>query len=825
MAFLFRWTFRLTVILILLSALAVLLAYYLASQSLPNYNKELVLQGLKSELEIVRDTHNVPHIFGDNNQDVFFGLGYAHAQDRLWQMATMRRRAQGRLAEVFGITSFESDQFYRRLDFYTLARNSYEGFSKSSKEILYAYSKGINARIKEVNAGSLGRGAPEMFFFDAPFAIWTPVDSIAILKMLGVEWSDQMTREVVYAQVLMALNNDKLVQDILPDVPGKATLVPFKSQQNSAFRLNPQIYQEALTRLVITKWPRIGLTGASNAFAAAPNRAAAGKTLLANDSHNALSAPSLWYLARLELEHGGIIGASIPGLPLIMSGRGDALGWAITASYIDDQDLILETLTADQTEYYETAEGPKKFRSRPSIIQIRNQPPVTVMLRWSENGPILSPSQGNLFKVTHQNHVIALAATALQQNDRSIEAFLNLMQSQSVLEAQTALETFHSPSLTLTLVDASNIVLQTAGLRPLRDPQHRTFGRYPSLGSEVQNKWLGFLPEYSGTRITNPLDGIVVTSNNKLTDAAFPNHGAFQWGDSQRIQRLSRLLSQRKVHTHESFKETQLDNVSYTARTLLPLVGADLFFTEQGGAIGTQADNRRQAMSLLAGWNGDMDEYRPEPLIYAAWMRALQDRLIRDEIGQMADSFTHVEPLFIERVFRDVDGASIWCDITQSTVIETCSDIASTALDDALLWLSERYGTSLSGLRWGDAHKAIHIHETLGTVPLLKYFVNIEQPTSGGDNTIQRGRTKGSGPDPFLNSHAAGYRGVYDFSDPDSSIFVLSTGQSGHPLSRYYDDLGQLWRRGEYWRMSLDKNLISSGAIGTTRLFPEPALD
>ena len=269
----------------------------------------------------------------------------------------------------------------------------------------------------------------------------------------------------------------------------------------------------------------------------------------------------------------------------------------------------------------------------------------------------------------------------------------------------------------------------------------------------------------------------------------------------------------------------QLDSVSYTARTLLPLVGSDLFFTEQSGAIGTHADNRRTAMSLLANWNGDMDEYRPEPLIYAAWMRALQERLIRDELGQLADAFIHVKTLFIERVFRDIDGASIWCDIVQSAVKESCSDIASIALDDAIIWLSDRYEKSLLDLHWGDAHKAVHIHETLGNVPILKYFVNIEQPTSGGDHTIQRGRTKGTDPDPFLNIHAAGYRGVYDFSDPDSSIFVVSTGQSGHPLSRHYDDLGQLWRRGEYWRMSLDKSLIKSGAIGTTKLLPKPDSD
>ena len=748
------------------------------------------------------------------------GLGYSHAQDRLWQMATLRRRAQGRLSEVFGLKTFQSDQFYRRLDLYTLAQSSFENFSDPTKSILQSYAKGVNARIREVNEQSLGRGAPEMFLFDAPFAIWTPVDSIAILKMLGVEWSEQITREVLYARLLLALEDDKRASDLMPEVPGTGTLVPFDVHHSKAFSPDSHPYQTAVSGLNLDHLPPLGLAGASNAFAAAPSRAASGRALLANDPHGALSAPALWYLTRLELETGGVIGATIPGLPLILSGRSTALGWAITSSYIDDQDLILETVDPSQPEYYVSNNGPQKFVSRPSIIQIRNEQPVTIILRWSENGPILSPKEQGIFEVTPENHVVALAATALRGDDLSLEAFLNLMKSKSVSRAQSALDAFQSPSLTLTLVDDENIALFATGLRPERNPAHQTLGKYPSLGENKNNRWSGFLPEETSPRIVNPADGIIVTSNNKLTNEAFPNHGAFAWGDSQRIQRLSRLLGERKVHTNESFKETQLDNISYTARSLLPLVAADLFFTEESGALGTQAQNRRLAMTLLADWNGDMDEYRPEPLIYAAWMRALQERLIRDEIGQLADAFTHVEPLFIERVFRNIEGAGKWCDIAQSSVIESCSDIASVALDDALIYLKQNFGATLSALRWGDAHKAIHEHSSLGHIPLLKYFVNIEQPTSGGDHTIQRGRTKGTGANPFLNIHAAGYRGVYDFSDPDSSIFVIATGQSGHPLSRHYDDLGQLWRRGEYWRMSLDKDLTKSGAIGITRMSP-----
>ena len=279
-------------------------------------------------------------------------------------------------------------------------------------------------------------------------------------------------------------------------------------------------------------------------------------------------------------------------------------------------------------------------------------------------------------------------------------------------------------------------------------------------------------------------------------------------------------MQTRQVHTRDSFIEAQLDTVSPTARALLPLIGADLWFTGEAAADGTPERQRQRALSLLAEWNGEMNEHWPEPLLYAAWVRALQDRLIRDDIGPLADQYAHVEPLFIERVFRDVDGAGQWCDVRQSAPVETCTEMARLALDDALVSIAENHGRQLEALRWGDAHQATHDHQVLGNVPILRFFVNIRQSTSGGDNTLLRGRTSGVAPNPFGNVHGAGYRGVYDFADPDSSVFINSTGQSGHFLSRHYDDLAQLWRRGEYIPMSLDPGLARGAAVGVTTLEP-----
>ncbi|UWQ51583.1 penicillin acylase family protein [Leisingera caerulea] len=823
MGHLFRWLLRIAAGLILLSVLAALLVYYLASQSLPEYDKDLALPGLSSPVEIVRDNANVPHIFGSygaSDEDVYFGLGYAHAQDRLWQMAVMRRTAQGRLSEIFGTRTVETDTYLRRLDIYNLARQSVEVQSPETMAALESYAAGVNARLLEINEDALGRGAPEMFLFNMPVAPWQPADSIAIMKLMALQLSGHMREEILRARTSLALNDETRIKDILPDAPGTGiTALPEYAELVPGARRFASADSSEEDSLLFPVAPR-GLAGASNAWAAAPSRSAAGGTLLANDPHLGLSAPGVWYLARLELGTGGVIGGTIPGIPAVITGRSDALGWGVTSSYLDDQDLFIEKLNPENPQEYLSVDGYKDFISRPSIIKIKDETPVTLTLRWTDNGPVLPGSMFNLADITPPGHVVSLSWTVLSPKDTSMSAAINLMRSTSVQEAIAAGEDFIAPSQNLTLADGETIALKTVGAFPARDPEHQSKGRMPSQGWHPENRWQGRAPYAENPEFLRPAGGILGNTNNKILDRTFPAHVSFDWGDTQRIHRWQKLMQNREVHTRDSFIEAQLDTVSYTARTLLPLIGADLWFTGEAAPAGTRERQRQIALTLLSEWNGEMNEHLPEPLIYAAWVRALQARLITDELGPVAKSFRHVEPLFIERVYRNVDGASAWCDVIQSAPQESCTDMARLALDDALIWIEERYGSALESLRWGDAHQAAQDHAVLGKVPLLRYFVNIRQSTSGSDNTLQRGKSSGKDPHPFQNIHAAGYRGVYDFADPDSSVFIVSTGQSGHPLSRYYDDMAQLWRRGEYIPMSLDEDLARAAAVGITRITP-----
>lgn len=815
---LFRWLVRLITGAVVLAAISLALLYWFFSRSVPNYDETLRVSGLTSAVEIVRDNASVPHVFGASDADVYFGLGVAHAQDRLWQMLLLRRTAQGRLSELFGTRTLRTDELLRRFDLYALAVRSVRAQDGYSRAALDAYSAGVNAWLREVNKGARGRGAPEFWLFEPSVAPWQPADSIVIAKLMALQTSGHASAEVLRARTSLMLSENRLL-DILPDTPGSgiAALPEYASLFNTPL---PTDYAAADPALLYPA-PRLGLDGASNVWAAAPNRAAAGGTLLANDPHLQLTAPTVWYLARLELESGGVIGATIPGMPIVLAGRSAQLGWGVASSYADDQDVYIERQNPENPEEVLTPEGYKPLRSRTSIIRIKDAEPVTATLRWSENGPVLPGSHYDLGAITPSGHVASVAWTALSPNDTTLSGIFGIMRSDSTKAALVASEAIVAPSHNVVFVDRSGIAMKTVGALPRRAARHQTQGRLPTPGWRSENRWQGRLSFSGNPEFTDPEGGILGNTNNKMIERPFPLHVSYRWGDSQRVQRWQRLMQSREVHTRESFIEAQLDTVSITARTLLPLIARDLWFTGEAAEIGTPERRRRDALDLLADWNGEMNEHLPEPLIYSAWLRALQDRLIRDELGTLADEFSHTKPIFLERVFRDVEGASIWCDVIQSAPEETCTEIARLALDDALLWIDETYGQSLESLRWGDAHQATHDHLVLGDTPWVSWVVNIRQSTSGGDNTLLRGKTSGEDPNPFLNVHGAGYRGVYDFADPDSSVFIISTGQSGHPLSRHYDDLGELWRRGEYIPMTLDPALARAGAVGVTRLVPE----
>ncbi|OJI94681.1 penicillin amidase [Planktotalea frisia] len=814
---LFRLLLRGFIAAAIITIVATALAIWLMTRSIPDYTASFNVEGLSAPVDIVRDAYAVPHIFGTNDPDVFFGLGVAHAQDRLWQMTLLRRIAQGRLSELFGRSTLAYDDFMRRLDLAEAARSSLSAQDDKTREALNAYAEGVNAWIEEINKGALGRGAPEFFLFESSIAPWRPEDSIAILKLFALQSSGQFQEEVLRARLSMLIPPAR-VSDLLPaSFANDDRNIPRYFDQFPNARLGAIRFEPAeLSRLSPLRSPN--LNSSMLAWAATRNRTVSGNAVVAGIFDTQLAIPSLWYLAGLELQVGGVIGATIPGLPVILSGRNSSLAWSGTTSNIDDQDLFIEKLLDTGSREVLTPAGPRPIVSRPSVIRIRGEAPVTIRLERSENGPIIQSDLFGLSSVIPEGHIASLAWTGLSTNDTSISALMGLMTAKSTDQGFLAMRSFIAPAMTMIIADEENLANQFVGERPIRDPRNVFGGFMPAPGWLWESQWRA----RGVAKPSNADDSGMQTQNdsNIGQQVLSPNIVRADAKDF-RLSRLERLLEARDVHTRDGFIEYQQDTISPAARGLLPLIAKNLWFSEPPAPSGTLARRRADALQMLADWNGDMNEHMAEPLIYTAWMRALQQRLINDELSKMAEGLPVIQTLFLERVFRDVDGASIWCDVVQSEEIETCDQIASLALDDSLLWLEETFGRGdLSTLRWGDAHQTALDHPILSWSRGFSFMSNIRLPFSGGDTTLFLGFSAGASEDPFQADFGSTFRGVYDLSDPNSSVYIASTGQSGHFLSRFYDDLGRLWRRGEYVPMYLERQLVNAGSVGTTSLLP-----
>ncbi|MEC8795359.1 MAG: penicillin acylase family protein, partial [Pseudomonadota bacterium] len=530
-------------------------------RSLPEYQTRHEVAGITAPVEIIRDNANVPHITGATDEDVYFGLGFAHAQDRLWQMTMMRRTAQGRLSELFGPRTLKIDDLLRRFDLYTLSVKSLSAQDPETMAALQAYARGVNAWITEVNEGARGRGAPEFFMFSNQIAFWQPADSIAIGKLMALQLSGGLEQEVIRARLSLALPEGRVL-DILPEAPGTgvAALPDYASLMGA-----PLPPAQFATRAddPLSPFPRLPFAGASNAWVAAPTRSAAGGTLMANDPHLGFSAPAIWYLARMELSTGGVIGGTIPGAPIVLVGRSDQLAWGNTSAYLDDLDVYVEQVNPENPDEYRTPDGWKPFETRRSIITVKGEQPVTITQRWTDNGPVLPGTHRDLRAITPPGHVASIAWTALRDDDTTIGAALKIMRAQTVDQALDAARGWVAPAQNLMLIDRANIAMQTTGVMPRRDDGHDTLGRMPSQGWKAANRWDGVFPYGSNPRFVNPRGGIIGNTNNKTIDRPFPLHVSYDWGDTQRINRWRRLMQGREVHTRESFIEAQLDTVSF----------------------------------------------------------------------------------------------------------------------------------------------------------------------------------------------------------------------------------------------------------------------
>lgn len=832
--------------------LAVLLAagagIYVA-RAFPALDGELTVPGLSSRVTVARDSADVTHIRAQSPRDAWFSLGYVHAQERGWQLEFNRRLMHGELSEAFGEATLETDKLLRTLGVARAAERQWQSLPAEGKQAMQAYSDGINAFYAH-GAQAL---PPEFHLLGvkpggSSGRPWSPQDSLGWSLMMALDLSGNWGTEFARLSAAKVLGTGQLWQ-LFPPYPGEppasktdfarlyADLGVYRSSPTDATktiathatktRAGGIFYHQEKPETAdglsadIQAWTRdLGLVEGkgSNNWVVAGSHTQSGKPLLANDPHLALSAPAIWYFARLQAPAAAgstgpaldVIGATLPGLPFVVLGRTGKVAWGFTNTNPDVQDLYLERINPDNPQQYRVPAPAGKagkigelawadFSTRSELIKVKGKPDVTLAVRETRHGPVLSDAQKPQAELLDtRKYVLALRWSALDADNQTVLAGLRSNQARSVDELLAAFATYHSPMQNVVMADADGkTAYKAVGKAPLRRPDNDIRGIAPSPGWDARYDWAGWISYAQTPQTDAPAiagKGWLSTANQRITPPGYAYFMGQDWYVPYRYDRIEQLLAATPKHDLASMQKIQADQLSTATVRLLPFLQKAL--SDPAATHPLASD----AKAVLAGFDGTMRADSAAPLIFAAWVDELTRGVIGGKLGEARFKAMYGKRHFrsaIEDILERNDTA--WCGSSG------CAVPAGAALDRALTRLQAQYGAKVSTWQWGQAHYALSAHRPLSNVPLLARLFDVTAPTGGDAFTVNVGQYwPNDGKAPFANRHAASLRTLYDLSNLENSRFIYQTGQSGLVFSSRYRDMRDDWANVQYRPLRLN---------------------
>jgi penicillin amidase len=793
----------LTVIGITVLILIVLLAAvgtWFVRRPWPQVKGEIAVAGLTAPVEVIRDDWGVPHIYAEDEHDLFFAQGYVHAQDRLWQMEFNRRIASGTLSAALGEATLETDRFLRTIGLRRAAEEDWALMDDEMRAILQAYADGVNAYVE----AHRDRLPLEFTILGVDPEPWTPVDTLAWGKVMSYQLCGNYDNELLRARIVAELGVDA-AQELLPPYPdGGPFIIP--PEARSYAWLRGIHFERPDTLAAVLGESRDGL--GSNNWVVHGSRTATGLPLLADDTHLGLDMPSIWYENGL---HGGRIdsvGYTFPGVPLVVIGHNGRIAWGVTNLPADVQDFYIEKVDDPaQPARYEFEGQWHDLEVVREIIDVKGVEPEVLEVFVTRHGPIMNEVLGDFGDA----EPLALQWTALE-GMHLFRAVLQINLASNWDQFREALSYWDAPSQNFVYADVEgNIGYQMPGRIPIRVPGHE--GMVPVPGWTGEYEWQGFIPFDELPTVLNPPTGFVATANNKVVPDDYPYLLTHDWSASYRAQRISDLLAADDSVTMEDMRDIHAQTYSLPAEALRPY----LLALEPGG------DLERQALDLVRDWDLYLEVDRAGASVYQAWYWFLVQNTLGDEMGDglleeyLGYGSAHV-PLMAALM---AEADSPWFDDVATTQVETRDDIARQSLADAVAWLSERYGEKPEEWTWGRLHTKTFVHQPLGQcgIELLENLFNSKTiPARGGAFTVDAAGFSFN--EPFAMGGGVSQRTIADLSDLGNSRIIHTTGQSGHLFHPHREDFISMWQNVEYHPMIFSREAAEANAEATLTLTP-----
>ncbi len=822
--------------LLFVAALLVVAWVFLTRRAFPQIQGVVRLPGLDGPVEIVRDALGIPHIYATTTHDLFFAQGYVHAQDRFWQMDVWRHIGSGRLAEMFGPSQVETDAFLRTLGWRQIAEQEYAALPPEDKAVLDAYAEGVNAYLRDRGGVDLGFEFVILGLLNPGYQPepWTPIHTLTWAKAMAWDLRGNMDSEIERA-ILLGKFSPERVAELFPPYPydRHPLIVPEWSATGGTSGAAAGLERATYIPLLQTVAQRFalldGLLGfsatdiGSNSWVVAGSRTATGKPFLANDPHLAAQLPSIWYEIGLHCRPKtpqcpyDMAGFSFAGSPSIVIGHNDRIAWGFTNVGPDVMDLYIERINPDNPNQYEVNGKWVDMEVRTEVIRVAGGEPVTVTVRLTRHGPIISDTYGKLENFAEQagidlpaHYAIALRWTALEPT-RTLRALLAFGRAQNWEEFRQAATLFDVPAQNLVYADVDgNIGYQMPGRIPIRKPGHD--GTLPVPGWTDDYEWQGYIPFEELPFVFNPPKGYIVTANNAVVGPDYPYLLSTQWAYGYRAQRIVEMIERapRPIDA-EYIAWMQNDTLNLNAAFLVPLV--------------TQLDygeaRLNRARDMLRRWDYRMDVDSAPAAVFAAFWR----HLLNDAFEELPEKYRAIGGArwfeVVRRLSAEPDNP--WWDDTTTPAVETRDDIFRRAMQEAVDELEERLGADPQGWAWGKLHTLTLQNQTLGksgVAPIEALLNRGPYSVPGGSSVVLNTgwvATKG-----YAINWLPSMRMIVDLSDLSRSLAIHTTGQSGHPYHPHYVDMTDLWRTGRYHPMRWTEAQVYAAAEGVLRLVPMP---
>ncbi|MBL8300790.1 MAG: penicillin acylase family protein [Rhodanobacteraceae bacterium] len=796
---------RFLLFVILPLSIAVAVGIHYLRGSLPGRGSVSVSAPVGAPVTLARDEHGVVYINAKSDADAFFAIGYAHAQDRLWQLDLQRRLAQGRLSEVFGRSTLQQDAWMRTLGLYGAAESAWARLDAQSRASLTAYAAGINAMIKDAE-----RLPPEFLAFGVKPELWREVDSLAWAKVFALNLAGNMRSEVANLVASQYLAPQQLVDLGLAPVapPLASTLQPSVTGLFGGLSALQNTLESAL---------KIGghYVG-SNAWAVAGRLTSDGRPLLANDAHLGLQIPSIWYVAHLKGDRLDVSGMTLVGLPVVIFGRNREIAWGGTSMMADAQDLFLEQISADDPNKYADGAAWVAFDTRTEVIAIRADFPafmrapvesVKLRVRSTRHGPVVSDMLGAL------DQPVALRWTALDPDDLSYQSFLQLNYASDWNSFRQALEHYVAPALNLLYVDSSNIASISAGRFPLRA---RGEGRLPVPGWNDEHAWTGYVPFEQWPQRFNPDSGYIVSANDNPVGPDYAYFLSSDWAPPQRAQRIAALIEQLSTGERKlalaDVERMQGDTVDLSVSGLLTYLRD----------VKPRTDEQGRALAYLRDWQGDMARDSTGASVFHVWTRHLREALFARSLKGYWDAAQQRElAAIVARTSNDqilaalTTRSSHWCAAPASD--RSCAEVVYESLELTLSELRKLKGASMDSWKWGDLHHAVYASVPFSGSPFAMLFER-RVASGGSPDSINVASALYRESEGYEQNFGAGFRQIIQPGTTPVHAYMNSTGQSGHPLSPFYDDMVRPFHDVRFFRLN-DK--LQPAVDATLTLTPE----